>query len=65
MPSAIVSSRELIETTRGNAALWAACIAGAIPLEDDLAHRACRCWRSSPGKRARPRPCETMLIAPG
>ena len=33
----IVSDRELIETTRGNAALWAACIAGAIPLEDYLA----------------------------
>jgi len=29
----IVSSRELIERTRRNVALWAACIAGAVPLD--------------------------------
>lgn len=33
----IVSSRDLIATTRGNVALWAACIAGAVPLEEYLA----------------------------
>jgi arsenite methyltransferase len=30
----IVSSRELIERTRRNVALWAACIAGAVPRDD-------------------------------
>jgi arsenite methyltransferase len=30
----IVSARELIERTRSNVALWAACIAGAIPHDD-------------------------------
>ena len=29
----IVSARELIERTRRNVALWAACIAGAVPHE--------------------------------
>jgi len=33
----IVSERELIERTRGNVALWAACIAGAVPRTDYLA----------------------------
>ena len=32
----IVSARELIERTRRNVALWAACIAGAVPQEDYL-----------------------------
>ena len=32
----IVSERELIERTRRNVALWAACIAGAVPHEDYL-----------------------------
>ncbi len=32
----IVSARELIERTRRNVALWAACIAGAVPREDYL-----------------------------
>jgi arsenite methyltransferase len=32
----IVSERELIERTRSNAALWAACIAGAVPVDDYL-----------------------------
>jgi arsenite methyltransferase len=32
----IVSARELIERTRRNVALWAACIAGAVPHEDYL-----------------------------
>jgi SAM-dependent methyltransferase len=32
----IVSERELIERTRRNVALWAACIAGAVPQEDYL-----------------------------
>jgi len=32
----IVSSRELIERTRRNVALWAACIAGAVPRDDYL-----------------------------
>ena len=32
----IVSSRELIERTRRNVALWAACIAGAVPRADYL-----------------------------
>jgi SAM-dependent methyltransferase len=32
----IVSERELIEKTRGNVALWAACIAGAVPHDDYL-----------------------------
>jgi arsenite methyltransferase len=32
----IVSARELIERTRRNVALWAACIAGAIPHQDYL-----------------------------
>ena len=30
----IVSARELVERTRRNVALWAACIAGAVPHED-------------------------------
>jgi ubiquinone/menaquinone biosynthesis C-methylase UbiE len=33
----IVSARELIERTRRNVALWAACIAGAVPHEQYLA----------------------------
>jgi arsenite methyltransferase len=32
----IVSARELIERTRRNVALWAACIAGAVPRDDYL-----------------------------
>ena len=32
----IVSARELVERTRRNVALWAACIAGAVPQEDYL-----------------------------
>jgi SAM-dependent methyltransferase len=32
----IVSERELIERTRSNAILWAACIAGAVPVDDYL-----------------------------
>ena len=32
----IVSKRELIARTRGNVALWAACIAGAVPQDDYL-----------------------------
>jgi arsenite methyltransferase len=32
----IVSARELVERTRRNVALWAACIAGAVPREDYL-----------------------------
>ena len=32
----IVSARELIERTRRNVALWAACIAGAVPQDDYL-----------------------------
>jgi arsenite methyltransferase len=32
----IVAERELIERTRRNVALWAACIAGAVPREDYL-----------------------------
>jgi len=32
----IVSERELIERTRSNAVLWAACIAGAVPVDDYL-----------------------------
>jgi arsenite methyltransferase len=32
----IVSERELIERTRRNVALWAACIAGAVPRDDYL-----------------------------
>jgi SAM-dependent methyltransferase len=32
----IVSERELIDRTRGNASLWAACIAGAVPFDDYL-----------------------------
>jgi arsenite methyltransferase len=32
----IVSERELIERTRSNASLWAACIAGAVPVDDYL-----------------------------
>ena len=32
----IVSERELIERTRRNVALWAACIAGAVPHDDYL-----------------------------
>jgi len=32
----IVSSRELIERTRRNVSLWAACIAGAVPRDDYL-----------------------------
>jgi arsenite methyltransferase len=32
----IVSERELIDRTRGNASLWAACIAGAVPFETYL-----------------------------
>ena len=32
----IVSARELIERTRRNVALWAACIAGAVPHDDYL-----------------------------
>jgi SAM-dependent methyltransferase len=32
----IVSERELIERTRSNALLWAACIAGAVPFDDYL-----------------------------
>jgi len=32
----IVSERELIERTRSNALLWAACIAGAVPVDDYL-----------------------------
>jgi arsenite methyltransferase len=33
----IVSERELVDRTRRNVALWAACIAGAIPHDDYLA----------------------------
>jgi arsenite methyltransferase len=33
----IVSQRELIERTRRNVSLWAACIAGAVPQDDYLA----------------------------
>ena len=33
----IVSERELIERTRRNVSLWAACIAGAVPQDDYLA----------------------------
>jgi len=33
----IVSERELMERTRRNVALWAACIAGAVPRDDYLA----------------------------
>jgi SAM-dependent methyltransferase len=32
----IVSARELVERTRRNVALWAACIAGAVPRDDYL-----------------------------
>ena len=32
----IVSARELIERTRRNVALWAACIAGAVPQDEYL-----------------------------
>jgi arsenite methyltransferase len=33
----IVSAREIVERTRRNTSLWAACIAGAVPAEDYLA----------------------------
>jgi ubiquinone/menaquinone biosynthesis C-methylase UbiE len=33
----IVSARELVERTRRNVSLWAACIAGAVPADDYLA----------------------------
>ena len=49
----IVSERELIERTRSNVALWAACIAGAVPLERlprrDRARRSAR--RDRAGER--------------
>jgi arsenite methyltransferase len=32
----IVSRRELVELTRGDAVLWAPCIAGAVPVDDYL-----------------------------